>query len=227
MSSKLKNLFLLVVIIGIAYFGYNYFIKKDTPQAGLVSSSTQTASSATGSSELGKEFLTLLLNLKVITLDDSIIKTEPYQRLIDFTKVLSPDTNPGRPNPFAPIGTEGAVPVTPTSNTPQPTLSPVQNGNNASNSGTVETVTASSIQSVSAVLNGVLPQAVSGTLVWFEYGTNSSGLTTSTSRLAQNTSGTFSMTVSGLRANTTYYFRAVAQIGGKTVTGQTLSFKIK
>jgi len=234
MSSKIKTLFFLVLAIGIAYFGYNYFIKKDTPVAGLVSTSTQAggASAETGS-QLGNEFLKMLLNMKVITLDSSIIQTAPYTQLKDFTKILSPDTNPGRPNPFAPIGTEGAVPVTPSSSTPQPTITPVQNGTNTEtntntiSTASVETGSATAIQAISVSLNGNLLQSVSGSTVWFEYGTNPQSLTTSTARSQHNLSGVFAVPVSGLRSATTYYYRAAAKVNGRDVFGQTLTFRTR
>ncbi|MBI3634478.1 MAG: hypothetical protein HY228_02560 [Candidatus Yonathbacteria bacterium] len=88
----------------------------------------------------------------------------------------------------------------------------------------VTTNTASNITTNSALLNGFVNGNGLSATAWFEYGTTASlGNTT-----PQNIYGTapvnFVATLSGLSANTTYYYRAVAQTSQGIVYGNTLSF---
>jgi hypothetical protein len=91
-------------------------------------------------------------------------------------------------------------------------------------SPTVSTQNATSITENSAFLNGYI-SGNSLPTAWFEWGTSPSSLYNNTS---QNTYGSYSSNynayLSGLSANTTYYFRAVARNSYDTVRGNILSF---
>lgn len=95
------------------------------------------------------------------------------------------------------------------------------------NSGlpSVTTLNANNTSDTFAILQGyVNPNNTSDTTRWFEWGpTTSMGYTTG--KLAQGASaGNFTDTISNLTANTTYYYRAVAQNSYGTVYGSVLSF---
>ena len=110
MTPKLKNILIVsAIIVGVVLI-YVFFIKSpQEEQAGLVSvSSNGNVSSATDTlvrdSEVTREFLSLLLNVKNIKLDDRIFADVAFGSLRDSSIVLIPDGTEGRPNPFAPIG---------------------------------------------------------------------------------------------------------------------------
>lgn len=112
---KIRNIIIFVVISGGMIFGYLTFIKKDTKQPDLVTSSPSGVTDSTTPSgtevdnQLSKDFLAVLLSIKNITLDDSIFSDTAFLNLKDSTIVLLPDGSEGRPNPFAPIGAENNV----------------------------------------------------------------------------------------------------------------------
>ena len=110
---KIKNILIFTAIGVIFVLIYIYFIKPSSPTADLVSSfPTETAESAAPlessdtNSLVAEEFLTLLLNVKNIKLDDAIFSDKAFNSLRDSSITLTPDGNEGRPNPFAPIGTD-------------------------------------------------------------------------------------------------------------------------
>ena len=100
-------------------------------------------------------------------------------------------------------------------------------GGGSTHYATVVTETASNTTGTSAILNGTVDPNGYTTTSWFEYGTSSGNLSSSTAHIAQG-SGTstldFAQSISGLTPNTTYYFRAVANNQYGTRTGTTLSF---
>jgi len=91
---------------------------------------------------------------------------------------------------------------------------------------TVETRSASNVTSASAVLVGAVnPQGSSDTMRWFEWGTTQS-LGSQTPKANQGTSaGDFSYSISDLKQNTTYYYKAVAQNANGVVIGSLFSFQ--
>ncbi len=127
MSSKIKNIIIFAVIIIVVIAAYFFFTNKKTPALPSLSGSAgapientpavsdQNAIDATS----GQEFLATLLSIKNITLNDHIFSDPAFKTLNDSTKELVPEGNEGRPNPFAPIGTDTTTtPVTPPSATP-------------------------------------------------------------------------------------------------------------
>lgn len=85
---------------------------------------------------------------------------------------------------------------------------------------------ATNVSNGSATLRGSVNPNNSYTSAWFEYGTTQSfGNTTPTQGVSSgNYSIDYSYTISGLLANTTYYFRAVANNSYGTVYGATQNF---
>lgn len=79
-----------------------------------------------------------------------------------------------------------------------------------------------------AILNGYVDTQGENVVRWFEWGTVRNYLPESTIHLSHgNASGNFNQLLSGLRSNTTYYFRAVAQGAGNPVYGQVLAFTVR
>jgi hypothetical protein len=115
---SIKNIIIFVGIGLVMVLVYLFLIKGDAEQANL---SSDTPLGVAGDSQvpeggpmIGQEFLTILLNIKNIKLEDSIFSNPAFLSLKDSSIVLLPDGNEGRPNPFAPIGTDNivAAPVT-------------------------------------------------------------------------------------------------------------------
>lgn len=98
-----------------------------------------------------------------------------------------------------------------------------QNGNYS-----VQTNYATNISNNSVTLNGTLSSNNSSnyngtTYAWFQWGTDTNyGNTTFQQTL--NYGGQFTQALGNLSPNTTYHFRAVAQINGSTVYGQDMTF---
>ncbi len=107
----LKPILIVVGIIIIAVVGYSYLGKKKTPQpaSGLSSTKFAGATGAKTETQAGRDFLSTLLNLNTISLDNSVLASPVFSSLEDFTIKLEQQGNEGRPNPFAPVGTEATV----------------------------------------------------------------------------------------------------------------------
>lgn len=106
---KIKNIIIFATIAVIFILIYVFFIKS-SPDAGLISSSSSSVvlniATADKNSSVAKDFLSLLLSVKNIKLDDAIFSDNAFSSLRDSSIVLTPDGNEGRPNPFAPFGTD-------------------------------------------------------------------------------------------------------------------------
>ncbi|HEU0085751.1 MAG TPA: hypothetical protein VFQ59_02225 [Candidatus Paceibacterota bacterium] len=122
MSPILKNILIFVAGGAILFFVYTYFSNKAPLEGELVSSNPAFAGDSTG--QITQEFLSLLLSVRGIKLDDSIFSDKAFGSLRDSSVVLIPDGNEGRPNPFAPIGIDIAPVVPPPATTPATTTPP-------------------------------------------------------------------------------------------------------
>ena len=117
---KIRNIIIFVAIAAIFVLVYVFFIRSSSTSS-LVSSATSLPSvgtdgtSATASNGatglVTKDFLSLLLNVKNIKLDDSIFSDQAFQGLNDPKMVLEQDGTEGRPNPFAQFGAENIATV--------------------------------------------------------------------------------------------------------------------
>ena len=114
MSAIIKNIIIFIVVLILLVGGYFYFMKQNT-QGPALSSATGSISSivdtanTTAEDPVGQEFLTKLLNVTTITLNDQIFSDPAFTSLVDTTRALAPEGNEGRANPFAPIGADIAT----------------------------------------------------------------------------------------------------------------------
>ena len=119
---KIKNILIFIAIAAVFVLIYIYFIKPK-PQDTLISSNPN--ASATGASSAGtitseenskiaQDFLSLLLNVKKIRLNDAIFVDSAFTSLHDSSITLVQDGNEGRINPFAPIGSDAVTILPPT-----------------------------------------------------------------------------------------------------------------
>ena len=137
MSNKIKNL--LFVLAGLVLIlVYVLFFKKDNTNDSNLTVNTNTINTADIAKveanpideQLSSEILATLSSIKSITLEDKIFNSKSFQSLVDGTVLLVKDGNEGRPNPFAPIGTDASLPITnvtpvDTVATPNTTTTPV------------------------------------------------------------------------------------------------------
>jgi uncharacterized repeat protein (TIGR01451 family) len=100
------------------------------------------------------------------------------------------------------------------------------NNNNNGDQPTVTTRSATDVSTSSATLRGEVDGNDSDTEVWFEWGRDRSDLSEETSREDTGSgSEEFDKHISGLRSDTTYYFRAMAENDEGTDEGSILSFR--
>lgn len=116
MKSKSSMFILGVLILAIVGAGVYFFVIKKsggTAATGLVSSNTGAAqglqNTVTGQDTTGSQVVTILRNLSVIKLDDSVFRNPAFALLTDISISLPPITNQGRRNPFAPVGVDAAT----------------------------------------------------------------------------------------------------------------------
>ncbi len=129
--SQFKNIIIFIVAAVILVLVYIFLIKKGPEQDALVSTSSNSTDSSLGALSQGSvessEFLNVLLSIKSIKLDDSIFADVAFDTLRDSSITLTADGNEGRPNPFAPIGTDVSAPA-PTTPTPATTPTSTSTG---------------------------------------------------------------------------------------------------
>jgi|GEM_PF-2419485 len=166
MASKIKNIIIFTVIAAILILIYIFFLKPSPEEANLVSNNsfvvdqplldTETLNQ---NSEVAKDFLAVLLNVKNIQLNDTIFSKKIFLNLHDSSILLISPGDEGRVNPFAPIGYESAITSssksssdsTSTSITTDSTVLEV-NGSKASSSKSSSDSTSTSITTDSTVL---------------------------------------------------------------------------
>lgn len=134
MSSTIKNIIILVAVAVVLILAYVFFLKPAPEVAPLTSTSpTTNTTNATGGAVIpmsGTDFLAMLLNVKSIRLDDTIFSDPAFISLHDSSIELINDGTEGRPNPFAPIGSDVITTpinnVTPTTNTSTNITTPIK-----------------------------------------------------------------------------------------------------
>ncbi len=143
MTPKIRNVIIFVTIAAVFVLIYIFFIKPSPNEPSLVSSASPTTATTTTANPNSltikdtKDFLSILLNVKNIKLDDAIFSFEAFNSLRDSSIVLTPDGTEGRPNPFAPLGVDNvAVPVN-SSNTNSNTNTQIQPGVNTNPSNKI------------------------------------------------------------------------------------------
>ncbi len=105
MFQKYKKGILIAIAVILLFVVYTVFFKKEAEPV------LSTTSGARGLSAENNELISLLSELRSIRLEKNIFNNSVLLSLFDFSVVLIPEPV-SRPNPFAPIGSEGAVPQT-------------------------------------------------------------------------------------------------------------------
>lgn len=232
MSGALKKGLIFLVIIILVVVGYSMFAGDPKIETSL--SSTPAVGVDETISADTQVVLALLQSVSNISLDTSIFDRQSYLALEDQNKILLPDLNPGRDNPFAPIGVDPIQAILPDMTQLDGQLNNLNDlGNLGSDSSsgtqssasTIKTAPASGVTRDSAVLFGEILTANAGAERYFEYGLSNVALSNSTTKVVQNTPGTFSRLISNLVPNTTYYFQAVVKVGDAILKGEVQNFK--
>lgn len=97
---KYKTLLTVLVIAVLGFIVYSIFFSGGGNDGTVL---TSQSGSVRGGGD--NELLLLLVNLKSITLDDSIFSDPAFRSLIDFGQELTQEPT-GRQNPFAPVGSD-------------------------------------------------------------------------------------------------------------------------
>jgi hypothetical protein len=109
MSSKIKNIIIFGSLAILLIILYIVFIKKSPEDEMPLVSETGALIDTSGvgaESQIASDFLSTLLSVKNISLNNSIFSDPAFLSLRDSSIELVPDGNEGRPNPFAPIGSD-------------------------------------------------------------------------------------------------------------------------
>jgi hypothetical protein len=229
MKGALKKVIIFVVLVLIIGVGYAMVAKDPEIEGSL------TATPAEGIDEsLSTDtqlVLALLQSISNLDLDTGIFDRESYLALEDQNKNIVPDLNPGRDNPFAPMGVDVMSPVISDGSSEQldalNNLGELNSGGEVSPSAssTVSTLPASTVTKNTAILAGRLLTANVGAERYFQYGLSATNLSSSSNKVVQATIDDFAYTASNLIPNTTYYFQAVVKVGSATLRGEVQSFK--
>jgi len=108
MSSTVKNVIAFLAIGTILVLLYVFFIRSPSNEATLIAVNKEGGATALSgaTSSVSADFLSLLLNVKNIKLNDTILADMAFTSLRDSSITLTPSGNEGRVNPFAPIGSD-------------------------------------------------------------------------------------------------------------------------
>src|SRR3989344_687876 len=109
MNSAVKTIIIIAFIALLGGTAYIFLRGRNAPADPLESSSGVSVPAAVTASEteaINQDFITKLSILNNIRFDMTILSDKVFTSLKDFTVSLVPEGNEGRPNPFAPIGTE-------------------------------------------------------------------------------------------------------------------------
>ena len=111
---KYKNIVLIIVIAVIIFTLYSIFFEDRVSDSLLSGSSGDTDAQ---SAAVGKEFLSVLLELRSLELKTDIFSDRTFLILRDFSQTVEPQPT-GRPNPFANIGNDRVI-LNPSENFPE------------------------------------------------------------------------------------------------------------
>lgn len=114
MTPKIRNIIIIVAALVILVLIYFFFFSSPTPQNLVTSSDTlpnatgtsPSVTTGTGVPATAGDFLTLLLNVQNLKLNDAIFSDPAFKNLHDSSIMLIPDNTQGRPNPFAQFGND-------------------------------------------------------------------------------------------------------------------------
>jgi len=111
MSKGIKTILGIVVLVAIAGGAYFFLSSDKQVESGLVSGNTalpvaSTVGTSPSGVSVGQEFVALLLNLQAINLDTALFQDPAYLSLKEKTVNFQDPGGQGRPNPFAPIGSD-------------------------------------------------------------------------------------------------------------------------
>jgi len=120
MSKTIKKVIIILIIIVLIVIGASFFVGENNSKSngsslqsvttgGDAAPLTQIATTNAAlmdTEEINREFISMLLNLQTIRLSDDIFSESAFSVLMDNTVRLNQPGNEGRPNPFAPIGTD-------------------------------------------------------------------------------------------------------------------------
>lgn len=110
MNNKTKNLILVIIFILLLLVGiYIWRSSGNKETLTNVVSTTMVPNTKEEKTikEEGVDFVAILSRLKNLSLDMSFFNNQEFKNLSDFSVSL-PILEPGRNNPFAPLGTEGS-----------------------------------------------------------------------------------------------------------------------
>ncbi len=117
---KIKNIIIFLAIGAVFVLIYIFFIKPAPDDAATLISSggvPEVSNTAAGNTNktIAQDFLSLLLNIKSIKLDNAIFSDITFTSLDDSHSItLTPDGTEGRINPFAQFGNDVAAILPPT-----------------------------------------------------------------------------------------------------------------
>ncbi|MFA6251143.1 MAG: hypothetical protein WC603_00750 [Candidatus Paceibacterota bacterium] len=209
------NKFLIVSTLFLLIGGFYLYSSRDLKSESLIpvafgSSLASSTEGESATSPLGSDitsdisFLSTLVALKTISIDTTLFSNKSFNLLIDNTVKIEPVV-PGRPNPFAPVDS---------------------NGNSIPQGSSIITESATQITDKTAVLNGTMNITNGVTDTYFKYGTTENlGLVTT--KVEQSLVGTFIKNVLGLNPRTTYFFKACAKVNNAELCGEIVSFTTK
>lgn len=98
---KIKMPLIVLILIIIIFYGYSLLSKKGIDTKNLIS---DTSSNPT-TSQADQDFLNTLSKVQGIKIDTSIFSDQAFNSLTDDSQPIVPG-QPGRTNPFAPIGVD-------------------------------------------------------------------------------------------------------------------------
>ncbi len=158
-------------------------------------------------------------DLDQIKLNVLIFEKPEFLALKDISQELPPPTDIGRPNPFAPIGTD--VGVISTDGSPADTMGfPTNMGTQATPSA-IKTKEIINIGRTSATANAEI-SLLGITSHWFEYGTNENTVNKTTKQTSSDVA--FSATLTNLLPKTTYFVKSAVDQNGVVAFGDLVSF---